>query len=225
MNRINVVASTNSRLEKDWSSNNNQKSEISVDRPKKDSRRSLTARVKPEDLVIVNQRLKLFGFNSINEMVHDFIRGKFPQITEDRQIDNLIDNTQSNGLKSVFEGGINRDFYEHADLNDMYNYYLNIRKFHRNTCRDLISYFRRFRDQFFTEKVADLQSLTPRMRSRIMDVFRKFGQYYFYRYNNDQCTDLVLKIIRRYSLNVGSTIMPSYTLLIITILKKSNKKS
>ena len=70
-------------------------------------------------------------------MVHDFIRGKFPQITEDRQIDNLIDNTQSNGLKSVLEGGINRDFYEHADLNDMYNYYLNIRKFHPNTCHDL----------------------------------------------------------------------------------------
>jgi intergrase/recombinase len=43
------------------------------------------------------------------------------------------------------------------------------------------------------------------MRARIMDVFRKFGQYYFYRYNNDQCTDLVSKIIRRYSLNVGST--------------------
>ena len=179
--------------------------EISVDRPKKDNRKSLTARVKPEDLVIVNQRLKLFGFNSINEMVHDFIRGKFPQITEERQIDNLIDNTQSNGLKSVLEGGINREFYERADLNDMYNYYLNIRKLHRNTCRDLISYFRRFRDQFFTDRVAELQSLTPRMRSRIMDVFRKFGQYYFYRYNNDQCTDLVSKIIRRHSLNVGST--------------------
>ena len=110
------MASTNSKLEKDWSTNNNQKMEISVDRQKKDNRRSLTARVKPEDLVIVNQRLKLFGFNSINEMVHDFIRGKFPQITEERQIDNLIDNTQSNGLKSVLEGGINREFYEHADL-------------------------------------------------------------------------------------------------------------
>ena len=48
-----------------------------------DNRKSLTARVKPGDLPIFNQRLKLFGFNSINELVHDFIAGKFPQITED----------------------------------------------------------------------------------------------------------------------------------------------
>jgi hypothetical protein len=43
------------------------------------------------------------------------------------------------------------------------------------------------------------------MRSKIIEAFRKFGQYYFYRFNNDQCTDLVAKIIRRYSLNVGNT--------------------
>ena len=38
-----------------------------------------------------------------------------------------------------------------------------------------------------------------------MDAFRKFGHYYFYKFNNDQCTDLVSKIIRRHSLNVGNT--------------------
>ena len=113
---------------------------------KKDNRKSLTARVKPDDLLIFNQRLKLFGFSSINELVHDFIAGKFPQITEDRQIENLVSNTQSNGQKSVLEGGYNRDMYERVDLNDMYNYYLNIRKLHPKTCRDLVSYFKRFRD-------------------------------------------------------------------------------
>jgi intergrase/recombinase len=138
-------------------------------------------------------------------LVHEFIAGKFPQITEDRQIDNLISNTQSNGQKSVLEGGYNRDFYERADLNDMYNYYLNIRKFHPKTCRDLVSYFKRFRDQFFTQRVEELQTLTARMRSRILESFRKFGQYYFYKFNNDQCTDLIEKTIRRYSLNVGNT--------------------
>jgi len=38
-----------------------------------------------------------------------------------------------------------------------------------------------------------------------MDAFRKFGQYYFYKCNNDQCTDLVTKIIRRHCLYVGNT--------------------
>jgi intergrase/recombinase len=180
-----------------------QESEILI--RKIDNRKSLTARVKPEDLAIFNQRLKLFGFNSINELVHDFIAGKFPQITEDRQIDNLVSNSQSNGQESVLEGGYNRDFYERADLKDMYDYYLNIRKFHPKTSYDLVSYFKRFRDQFFTEKVEEIRILTPRMRSKIIEAFRKFGQYYFYRFNNDQCTDLVAKIIRRYSLNIGNT--------------------
>jgi hypothetical protein len=103
--------------------------------------------------VIFNQRLKLFGFNRINEMVHDFIKGKFPQITEDRQIDNLITNTQSNCLKSVLAGDNNRDFYERADVNDMYNYYLNTRKFHPKTCRDLTSYFKRFKINFLPKEL------------------------------------------------------------------------
>src|SRR5215208_2523005 len=134
-----------------------QESDVLIRR--KDNRKSLTARVKPEDLPIFNQRLKLYGFNSINELVHDFIAGKFPQITEDRQIDNLVSNTQSNGQKSVLEGGYNRDFYERADLKDMYDYYLKIRKFHPKTSHDLVSYFKRFRDQFFTEKVDEIQIL------------------------------------------------------------------
>jgi hypothetical protein len=44
----------------------------------KDDRKSLTARVKPERLPILNQRLKLVGFGIVNEMVHAFIEGKFP---------------------------------------------------------------------------------------------------------------------------------------------------
>ncbi|MDQ6723477.1 MAG: hypothetical protein M3Z01_04340, partial [Thermoproteota archaeon] len=171
----------------------------------KDSRTSLTARLNQNDLLVFNQRLKLFGFNTLNEMVHDFIKGNFPIITEDRQIHNLFQNTQTGGLKSLLEGGSNREFCEKADTNDMYNYYLHIRKLHPNTCRDLISYFKRFRDLFFTERIEEIRVLSPRIRSKIMDSFRKFGQYYLYKYNNDQCMDLITKIIRRHSLSAGNT--------------------
>ena len=123
-------------------------------------------------------------------MVHDFIKGQFPKVTEDRQIDNLFHNQQTGGLKSLLEGGSDRDFYEKADTKDMYNYYLHIRKFHPNTCRDLISYFKRFRELFFTERIEEIRVTSPRIRSKIMDSFRKFGQYYLYKYNNDQCMDL-----------------------------------
>jgi intergrase/recombinase len=179
--------------------------EFVVQRISKDNRKSLTARVKPEDLIVFNQRLKLFGFNSINELVHEFIACRFPQITEDKQIDSLIGNTHSNGQKTVLETGNAGDFYKNVDLDDMYNYYQNIRGLHPKTCKDLTSYFRRFKDQFFTpQKGEDLRILSPRIRSKIMDSFRKFGQYYLYKYNDDSCIDLVSKIIRRYNLNAGN---------------------
>ena len=179
--------------------------EFVVQRISKDNRKSLTARVKPEDLIVFNQRLKLFGFNSINELVHEFIAGRFPLITEDKQIDNLIGNTQSNGQRTILEVSNAGDFYKNVDLDDMYNYYQNIRGLHPKTCKDLISYFRRFKDQFFTpQKGEELRMLSPRIRSKIMDSFRKFGQYYLYKYNDDSCIDLVSKIIRRYNLNAGN---------------------
>ncbi len=161
----------------------------------KDNRKSITARLNPDDLPTFNQRLKLYGYDSLNALVHEFIKGKYPLITEDRQIDNLLSNSQSNGLKSLLEGGNSHDFYQRADTIDMFNYYLNVRKFHQKTCRDLISYFRKFKDQFITERAEEIRTLSPRIRSKIMDAFRKFGQYYFYKYNNDQCQDLVAKII------------------------------
>ena len=109
-----------------------------VEQKPKDDRKSLTARVKPERLPILNQRLKLFGFDSVNEMVHAFIEGKFPQITDDRQIDNLATNESTNGQKSLLEGMYNPDFYQRIDINDMYNYYCDILKLHPKTCRDLV---------------------------------------------------------------------------------------
>jgi intergrase/recombinase len=176
-----------------------------VQRIGRDNRKSVTARVKPEDLILLNQRLKLFGFNSVNELVREFITGRFPQITEDKQIGNLVRNTQSDGQRTVLEDGNNcGGFYHNVDLEDMFNYYQNIRNLHPKTCRDLIGYFRRFRDQFFSNNVEELRILSPRIRSKIMDSFRKFGQYYLYKYNDDSCMDLVSKIIRRYNLNAGN---------------------
>src|ERR687897_955886 len=94
--------------------------ELLVQRINKDNRKSLTARVKPEDIVVFNQRLKLFGFNSINELVREFIAGRFPQITEDKQIGNLVQNTQSNGQRTVLDGDSNYgSFYQNVDLENM----------------------------------------------------------------------------------------------------------
>jgi intergrase/recombinase len=172
----------------------------------KDNRKSLIARVKPEDLIVFNQRLKLFGFNSINELVREFIAGRFPQITEDKQIGSLAQNIHSNGQRTVLDNENNTfgSFYQSLDFEDMINYYHNIRSLHPKTSRDLVEYFKRFRGQFFSKEAEQLRILSPRIRSKIIDSFRKFGQYYLYKYNDDSCIDLVSKIIRRYNLNAGN---------------------
>jgi intergrase/recombinase len=161
--------------------------------------------VKEAEIPLFNQRLKMFGYDTAGQLIKDFINGTFPAISEDKQINALSNNEDKSGLNSVLEGGYNTDFYERADTKDMYDYYYTVRKYHKNTCRDLVNYFKRHREQFFGNRVDELRSLTPRVRSRIMDSMRKFGQYYVYKYNNEQCIDLVEKIIRRHNLNAGMT--------------------
>ncbi len=167
---------------------------------------NINVKVRSSDLPILNQRLKLLGFDTLGQLTKELVNGTFPHITEDKQIDNLYKNDDKSCQKSLLEGGYNRDFYERANTQDMYDYYLNIRKFHKNTCRDLISYFKRFRDIFFSiEQVDQIRALTPRVRSKVMDAMRKFGAYYLFRYNNEQCIDLVEKIIRRHNLSTGQS--------------------
>jgi hypothetical protein len=113
--------------------------------------KTVSARVKSRDIAIFNQRLRLFGYETLNELVGDFIVGKFPQVTEDRQIDTLIRNNQGNNINTLLEGMHNRDFYEKADLEDILRYYTTVKKLHLRTSRCLVSYFKRFRNTLVTK--------------------------------------------------------------------------
>jgi hypothetical protein len=153
---------------------------------------NINIKVKGDELPLLNQRLKLLGFETMGQLTKELINGTFPHISEDKQIMNLSENADLGGLKSLLEGGNNTDFYMKVNSQDMHDYYLNVRKYHKNTARDLVSYFKRFREDFFApNKVHAIRSLTARVRSRVMDSMRKFGQYYLYKYNNEDCGDLV----------------------------------
>ncbi len=149
--------------------------ENSPTKPRKTEWVAMNVKVRRDDIPILNQRLKLLGFETLGQLTKELINGTLPHVTEDIQIASLSDNADKSGLKSIFEGGYNSDFYMKANTQDMNNYYLNVRKFHKNTCRDLVSYFKRFRDVFFTQRVDEIRSCTPRVRSKIMDCIRKFG--------------------------------------------------
>ena len=79
--------------------------------------RTVSARIRSKDLMILNQRLHIFGYVTLNELVSEFINGKFPHITEDRQIDNMNTNTQATDQDTVLHG-YNNDFFEKVDLDD-----------------------------------------------------------------------------------------------------------
>jgi intergrase/recombinase len=163
-----------------------------------------TIKIKQEDLVTLNQRLKLYGYETMTELTKDFILGKFPVITEDRQIQAYDGNLQANGLKTaVINGPFEPSFYKDTDLDDMLKYLLNIRKLQEHNARSLVSYFKRFGDAFFGRDPTEISKLTPHKRMWIMQAMRQFGNYYFYKTNNPECKELIEKIISRFGLNVG----------------------
>ena len=40
-------------------------------------------------LPILNQRLKIYGYETIGELIHDFIKEKFPPIHDDEELKSL----------------------------------------------------------------------------------------------------------------------------------------
>ena len=57
-----------------------------VEVAKKYNWKCVNVKIKPEDLPILNQRLKLYGYETLGQLVKDFLISKFPPITEDRQM-------------------------------------------------------------------------------------------------------------------------------------------
>src|SRR5215831_4200653 len=54
--------------------------------------KTIGIRIKTKDLPLFNRRLSLYGFETLGALVADFLTGKFPVITEDRQIQTLDSN-------------------------------------------------------------------------------------------------------------------------------------
>src|SRR5215213_4487337 len=79
--------------------------------------RTVGVRIRLQDLPVLNQRLRLYGFETLGQLVADFLTTKFPPLTEDRQIQAMDSNTQSFGLKTLVNGAsFDPTFYKNVDL-------------------------------------------------------------------------------------------------------------
>jgi len=170
----------------------------------KNNWRTVGVKVREEDLGTFNKRLSLYGYETLGQLVSDFITAKFPMVTEDRQIDAIGDNIQNSGLKTVINGvPFEPTFYKNLDIEDMFSYLVNIRRFQKHASRCAVNYFARYREVFFGREPTELLRLTSRKRSWILVSMRYFGNYYNYKTGNPECKDLIERIIDRFGLNVG----------------------
>src|SRR5215469_15988168 len=88
---------------------------IDLEPPKKYDWKCVNVKVRPDELPILNQRLKLFGYTTSGQLVRDFLTSKFPPITEVRQIQAMDNNIQSNGLNTILNGAFEPTFYKNID--------------------------------------------------------------------------------------------------------------
>ena len=163
--------------------------------------RTIGIKVKEIHIPIFYRRLGIYGYDSLGQLVQDFIVGKFPQVKDDEQIQSM--NNQANGALTQLDGNLRPDFYKHVDYLDMYKYYKDVRKYSQSYSQSLVSYFKKFADTFFTQAELIHQE-TPHKRAWILHSMRGFGNYYeYFTKGNRGADELVATIIRRYHLNRG----------------------
>ena len=73
-------------------------------------------RVKEEDLYLLNQKLELNGFKTLNEFVHAWIKGEYPTHENNEQVERLIQRIRDKGIRDPLTGEFNPTFYRNFRL-------------------------------------------------------------------------------------------------------------
>jgi hypothetical protein len=66
--------------------------------------KTIGTKVKNIDILLLNQRLKIYGYQTIGELIHDFIKSKFPPIHDDEELRSMKNNLQQNGQLTALSG-------------------------------------------------------------------------------------------------------------------------
>ena len=164
--------------------------------------KTIGTKVRLSQLPIMNQRLKIYGFDTIGQLIHDFINAKFPPIYDEDTFRSMKVNLQSSGQFSVVNS-LYPSFLDRIDYEDLLKFYLSNLKLQNKNGRDLVSDFRRYSDLFFGSDPSDILKFSPHKRSWILQAMKKFTNYYYFKTGNNDCKDVVSRIIDRFNLNVS----------------------
>lgn len=160
--------------------------------------KSLGLRLKQDELVALNQRLKMDGFANLSDLVHNYIRGLLSKSRYNAQVNMLLARLREKNIADPITGEITPTFYKNVNVED-FSAYLKGR-YHSRYYRGMASYYKRYADLFFT-KPEIVQEEHPRKRMWICDAMRRFGDYYDFAYQQPEVRLLVREIIERYQLN------------------------
>ena len=154
--------------------------------------KSVTVRLKEDELAILNAKLNLNGFKTFSEFVHAWIRGQYPLHENNEQVEKLIQRMRDKGIRDPLTGEFNPTFYRNINPEDMLRD-LSSRYVYLKHAKDLVRYFERYVEIFFT-KPRLIQFESGHKRTWICDAMRKFGMYYDRKMHNPELKILIVKV-------------------------------
>ena len=161
--------------------------------------KTIGVRIKIIELANLNRQLDRLNYSTLGDLVKDLVAGKITRLTDDKQIEIMNINLQTSGQLTGLSGKP-YDFYKQIDVLDFHKYLLERFQIHTANC--YLSYFEKYTSIFFgLNPDIELFKLNPHKKSWILQSIKKFGEYYFRKYNNREVIQLIRNIIERYELN------------------------
>jgi intergrase/recombinase len=160
---------------------------------------TVSARIRKDDLPLLNKKLEMNGFKTFNEFVKAWIKGEYPKFENNEQVEKMLIKLRDGDIKDPATGEFSPSFYRSIDRQDMLND-LSRRYIYKKHAKDLVGYFDRYSEAFFTNPQL-IRTESGHKRAWICDAMRRFGEYYDRKFDNPQLKLLISEIIQRYELN------------------------
>ena len=157
--------------------------------------KTVGAKIRNEDLPVLNKQLDRLNYFTLGNLVKDLLAGKITRLTDDQQVNIMTTNLQTNGQVTGLSGKP-YDFYSQIDIDDFRRYLGG--KYQQRTGNCYASYFEKYAHIFFgLNPDLELFKLNPHKRSWILQSIKRFGDYYYRKYNRE-VIQLIRQIIERY---------------------------
>lgn len=69
--------------------------------------KSVTVRLKEDELAILNNKLDTNGYETFSEFIHAWIRGQYPHFENNDEIERLVNRIRDKGIKDPLTGESN----------------------------------------------------------------------------------------------------------------------